>query len=120
MRIVVDLQGAQTESKSRGIGRYSLAFARALVRNRRHHDVILALNGGFARQIEAIRAEFDGWLPAENLRVFDAPGPLHANQPANRSRIERAQLIREAFLADLKPDVVIVSSLFEGFIDDGL
>jgi len=34
MRIVIDMQGAQTESRFRGIGRYTLAFAQAVVRNR--------------------------------------------------------------------------------------
>ncbi|QPJ07536.1 hypothetical protein I3U23_08725 [Klebsiella variicola] len=32
MRIVIDLQGAQTESRFRGIGRYSIAIARAIIR----------------------------------------------------------------------------------------
>ena len=30
MRIVIDMQGAQTESRFRGIGRYSLALALAM------------------------------------------------------------------------------------------
>ena len=29
-------------------------------------------------------------------------------------------MIREAFLADLNPDVVLLTSLFEGYIDDGV
>ena len=33
MRIVLDMQGAQTESRFRGIGRYSTALAQAIARN---------------------------------------------------------------------------------------
>ena len=45
MRIVVDLQGAQTESRFRGIGRYTHSLAQAIVRNRGEHEVLIALNG---------------------------------------------------------------------------
>ena len=31
MRIVIDMQGAQTESRFRGIGRYSTSLAQAIV-----------------------------------------------------------------------------------------
>ena len=40
MRIVIDLQGAQTENRFRGIGRYSLSLAQAIVRNRGDHEII--------------------------------------------------------------------------------
>ena len=43
MRIVIDMQGAQTESRFRGIGRYTLAFAKAVVENSQHHEVFLLL-----------------------------------------------------------------------------
>ncbi len=38
MRIVIDLQGAQTESRFRGIGRYSIAIARGIIRNNSRHE----------------------------------------------------------------------------------
>lgn len=45
MRIIIDMQGAQSASRYRGIGRYSLAIAQSMVRNRGDHEIILALNG---------------------------------------------------------------------------
>ncbi len=39
MRIVIDLQGAQTESRFRGIGRYSIAIARGIIRNNSRHEI---------------------------------------------------------------------------------
>ena len=56
MRVLIDLQGAQTESRFRGIGRYTMSFTQALVRNRGDHEIILALNGLFPDTIEPIRA----------------------------------------------------------------
>lgn len=120
MRIVIDMQGAQTESRLRGIGRYTLSLAQAIVRSRNDHEVILALNGLFSDTIEPIRATFDGLLPQENIRVWYAPGPVCGCVPGNTWRREAAERIREAFLAGLKPDVVFVSSLFEGYKDDGV
>lgn len=120
MRIVIDMQGAQTESRLRGIGRYTLAFAQAVVRNRGEHEVLLALNGLFADTIEPIRAAFDGLLPQENVRVWDAPGPLKEKEEGNDIRRETAELIREAFLASLQPDLIHISSLFEGYVDEAV
>ena len=113
MRIVVDLQGAQTKSSKRGIGRYSLSIAKAIARHRGSHEVILALNGLFPDTIEPIRAVFDDLLPQDRIRVFDAFGPVSADNPDNAGRRRKAELIREAFLAGLKPDVVLLTSVFE-------
>jgi glycosyltransferase involved in cell wall biosynthesis len=115
MRIVLDLQGAQSESRFRGIGRYSLALAKAIVANRGDHEVLVALNGLLAATIEPIRAAFDTVLPQENIRVWLAPGPVREIDATNSARREIAEHIREAFLAALNPDIVHVSSVFEGF-----
>jgi glycosyltransferase involved in cell wall biosynthesis len=120
MRIVIDMQGAQTESRFRGIGRYNLGFARGVVRNRGKHDIILALSSLFPDTIEPIRAAFDGLLPQENIRVWYAPGPVLESAPGNDARREAAELIREAFLASLQPDVIHIGSLFEGYVDDAV
>ena len=120
MRIVIDMQGAQTESRFRGIGRYTMAFAQAVVRNRGEHEIVLVLSGLFPETIEPIRAAFDGLLPQENIRVWHAPGPVKEEQTGNESRREVAELLREAFLASLQPDVIHVCSPFEGYVDDAV
>ncbi len=120
MRIVIDLQGAQTESRFRGIGRYSLGFAKGVLQNCEGHEVIIILNGLFPETIEPLRAEFEGMLPSENILVWHAPGPVREMDPANTQRRKTAEVIREAFIANLNPDIVHVTSLFEGFIDDAV
>lgn len=120
MRIVIDMQGAQTESRYRGIGRYTMAFAQAVVRNRGEHEVVLALSALFPDTIEPIRAAFDGLLPQDNIRVWNAPGPVKDEDPNNTARREVAELVREAFLASLCPDVIHIASLFEGYVDDAV
>lgn len=114
MRIVIDMQGAQTASRIRGIGRYTLSLTQAIVRNRGRHEIIIALNGLFPDTIEPIRAAFHSLLPQENIRVWYVPGPVRECDPGNIWRREVAERIREAFLENLQPDVVHVSSLFRG------
>jgi len=120
MRIVIDMQGAQTESHFRGIGRYTMAFAQAVARHRGEHEIVLALSGLFPETIEPIRAAFDGLLPQENIRVWHAPGPVREEEPGNEARREAAEIIREAFLASLQPDLIHICSLFEGYVDDAV
>src|SRR5262245_7221172 len=120
MRIVIDMQGAQSESRILGIGRYTMSFSQAIARLRGEHEITLALSGLFPDTIEPIRTAFDGLLPQDNIRVWYAPGPVRECQPGNDSRREAAECIREAFLANLSPDVIHVCSLFEGYVDDGV
>jgi glycosyltransferase involved in cell wall biosynthesis len=121
MRIVIDLQGAQSSgSRHRGIGRYTMWLAQAMVRNRRNHEIFIALNGLFPDSIEQIRAEFAELLPQENVRVWYSPGPVSHLDPANTWRRRCAEFSREAFLASFQPDFVLISSLFEGPGDDSV
>lgn len=120
MRLVIDLQGAQSGSRFRGIGRYSLSLAKAIVRNRGEHEIIVALSGLFPETIESIRAEFAAILPSENIRVWEAIGPTRETDSANKWRREVSERIREAFLASLEPDLILITSLFEGLGDDSV
>lgn len=121
MRIVIDMQGAQSGgSRNRGIGRYTQSLVQAIVRNRGGHEIVIALNGVFAESIPPIRALFDGLLPVENIVVWEAPAPVASVDDGNTWRRKTAELLREAFLASLHPDHVLVTSLFEGLGDDGV
>lgn len=120
MRIVLDLQACQASNRHRGIGRYSLSLAQEMVRQASGHDVRVAMNSRFPDSIETLRAAFGGLLPREHIAVFDVPSPVAAIAPDNAWRSRAAERVREAFLADFKPDIVHVSSLFEGLVDDAV
>lgn len=110
MRIVIDMQGAQTESRFRGIGRYSLSLTHAIVRHADKHEVYLVLNGQLVESIDNIRDSFREILRPENIRIFDLPVLGNINSWQNIS----AEIIREEFIASLKPDIVVLTSVFEG------
>lgn len=118
MRIVIDLQGAQGQSRNRGIGRYSMAITKAIIRNKGQHEILVALNGRFSESIEFIKKELVSILPEENIRVWIPPAHVRYLDSGNIWRRRSAELMREAFLVSLAPDIVYITSLFEGFGDD--
>ena len=56
MKLLIDLQGAQSESRHRGIGRYSLALALELVRQAGDDEVHILLNAQLHESIDELRA----------------------------------------------------------------
>ncbi|WP_429948487.1 glycosyltransferase family 4 protein [Comamonas sediminis] len=119
MRIVIDMQGAQSEgNRHRGIGRYILEFAKAMCRNRREHEIVLALNGAFTEAAISIRDEFKDLISQENICVWEAPGPIHHLQPDTDGRRAVAECLRLAFLRSLRPSVVINGAMFDSIEED--
>lgn len=121
MRIVIDLQGAQsTGSRNRGIGRYSMSLSKAIIKNRNDHEILLVLSDLFPESVEPILTSLEGLLPRENIRLWTAPGPVGSLDQSNDWRRGAAELTRETFLASLDADFVLVTSLFEGLGDDSV
>ncbi len=120
MRIVIDLQGAQSASRFRGIGRYSLALAQGVARNAGPHEVWLLMNSALPEAIPALRQAFAGLVPPERVRVFDIATPAAEHHAGNSWRARADELVREYVIAQLRPDAVLVTSLFEGFVDDAV
>jgi glycosyltransferase involved in cell wall biosynthesis len=120
MRIVVDLQGAQNGSRYRGIGRYSLAFTQALIQNRGSDEIIIVLSDLFPETIMDIRAIFEPKIGAQNIQVWSGLSNSYFLDPSNYFRRHASEFLREAFLESLKPDVVLVTSLFEGCGDNSI
>jgi O-antigen biosynthesis alpha-1,2-mannosyltransferase len=119
MRIVIDLQGAQTESRFRGIGRYTLSLVEAILRNNNNtHEILLILNSGFSESILQIKNIFKNLLPKSNFLIFDVPKLISLENTNNTWKRNAAELIRESFIEDLEPDAVIITSIFEGSKQD--
>ena len=120
MRLVIDLQGAQSGSAKRGIGRYSVELTRAILRNHGEHEIIVALSGLFPETIAPIRRALDGLIPDDRIVVWHAVGPAVFGDGTDMWRRRASELAREAFLLSLEPDVLLVSSVVEGFNEDAV
>ncbi|SEP05509.1 Glycosyltransferase involved in cell wall bisynthesis [Luteibacter sp. UNC138MFCol5.1] len=120
MKIQIDLQGVQTASRQRGIGRYTreatIAFLK-LAEGR--HDVELLFNAA----LDGVDEMLDRMV-AESLRPRRrAYGPLRdtsSDTPANDARREAGERLLTHALDIGGADVVWLSSLIEGYASDAL
>ncbi|WGG51374.1 glycosyltransferase [Rugamonas sp. DEMB1] len=118
MRIVIDLQACQGSSTNRGIGRYSMALLQAMLRQAGGHELRVALNGALPDGVDQLRASLGRLMPASQISCYSLPAQIWEHQPLNSWRLRAAEQLREHYLASLAPDVVHVSSLFDGFGED--
>ena len=116
MRILIDLQCCQSGSRFGGIGRYSMALAKAMLYLPTNHEFLLLLNSRLPNE-NAIRAEFASMLPQQNILTFDVPAFVAAENDLP-ARTTMAELIREKRIAEINPDVLHIASLFEGAGED--
>lgn len=121
MRIVIDMQGAQSSgSRHRGIGRYTMALALAMVRNCGSHDIHLALSGQFPESIDDIKNRFSGLLSNNNIHVWFAPTPACFINDSNITKRKDSEKLYWKFLNSLEPDIIHITNLFEGLTDDAV
>lgn len=119
MHILIDVQGLQSASKYRGIGRSTLAISRAIIRNAGKHRVSILLNGMFSlHNIREVRKAYQDVLPDNEIYTFSAQGPVAACDTANAERNRAAHISRDVAIAHINPDVVFVISFFEGHVDE--
>lgn len=97
-----------------------MAWTQAVVRNRGAHEIMLVLNGMFPETVGDIKKAFEGLLPCGHIFVWHAPPPVNANDPCNAGRCSIAEAIREDFIKSIKPDLLHITSFFEGFDDNAV
>ena len=118
MRILIDLQPCQNGSRHRGIGRYSMAITRAILKLGSTHQFIIALNQSFPEAIDDIRRDLSDLVPQDAFAIFSVPKDATAADPVNAWRNRAAELTRSQFIESLEPDLVFIPSLNEGLWDD--
>lgn len=118
MKLVIDLQAAQSESRHRGIGRYASTIVKAFVESpMMGHEIWIAANAHLGH-MESIRSQFDGLIPQDRIVSFSTTGSTVAQNASNNWRRKTSELLREDFLRGIGPDLVWTTSLFEGWVDD--
>lgn len=118
MRIVVDLQSCQSGSRLGGIGRYSMNLLQGMARNIGKHDLQIVLSNLMPEGLGDIYHSLEDLVPKHKIRYFHVAGGVAEAFEQNVFRARAAELLRESFIQRLQPDVVHVSSLFEGLGDD--
>ena len=120
MKLVFDLQGAQAINSKRGIGRYSKAIVSEICSKFSHElDIHLMLNGAFLSEGLTLKNNFKALVPKANFHTF-FPSTDKSEKLMTLKERERTCVVREALLDHIKPDVVFITSLFEGMIDNAV
>jgi len=120
MLIVIDLQGLQSESRYRGIGRYVRAITKALIElaKEKKYKIILCGNGIFP--VNELINEFAPLVGRDNIRFWTPVGECIYENVANHNNNYNARIIREAFFKSLNADVIYVPAMFEGYQDNSV
>ena len=87
----------------------------AIAREANQHEILLYAERSVSRVDRSTACRFANLVPAERIRVFELPGPVAEVNVTNSWRMQAAELLREKFLADLRPDVVHLSTTLEGW-----
>lgn len=120
MKIRIDMQGVQTASRHRGIGRYCLSVTREFAELAApDHQVSLIFNAALEGIDEAIGALGTHGVGARRSVFGPVRHTARAN-PANDGRRVAAERIFNHALDNGAPDVIWLSSVIEGFSDDAL
>lgn len=119
MKIVLDLQGAQSQSRHRGIGRYTFAMTRAFAAEAgKKHELWLALNGRHDRASLDLIDQFEDLIPQDRVLINELPENIEGCVESNRERMLMAEAAQASFFDQIEADCIWHSSLFEGWGDD--
>jgi glycosyltransferase involved in cell wall biosynthesis len=115
MKILVDMQSIQAGSAKGGIGRYSLNLLEHLTKNNKKFEFSILLNGSLSMDYYEYLTSL---VPKERIYNFYGFNQTQEKVEENRTRSEISQLIRELVISLINPDLVFVTSLVEGYLDD--
>ncbi|NOR54971.1 MAG: glycosyltransferase [Sulfurovum sp.] len=106
MRILIDLQACQGESRFRGIGHYSFSLAQSMAKlgKERGHDIWLLLNSLY--DSKDLSDKFLQWIPREHIVEFGIDDNMLLED------------IRLQVINKIHPDIIHITEPFGGYLDD--
>lgn len=113
LKIIIDMAGNLSPSKWRGIGRYSLSFLEGIVNYQKGHEIyalITNFNDELSKELNEILKNI---LPEENIIFFEAPFNDESFSFSMQDRLRVFKTLKDGFLQNLKPDVVINTSVHD-------
>ena len=113
MKYLIDLQSLQTTSANRGIGRYSKAITEAILKKNPDDEFFLLLNDSNKKSDNKILEEICSLVNKSHIVKFPLPQIHNSAIYLNNEEVQLAKIIRERYIEAIKPDVVLITSLFE-------
>lgn len=114
MRLVLDLDVAQTASQSLSAG-FVLALAKQLsVAIPKNAELIVVLSGEFPGTIESLRGEFQNLMSQSQIRVWYPPIETFTDAQVSDGMRRVEERLHQAFIDEMRPDLVVLTSLMDG------
>ena len=104
MRICIDVQGMQTGSRFRGIGRWIQGLVQGMLRNKGEHEIFLIINGELKESAFDIRKKFQNLLPDDHFIEWYVPAPLAFRENASSLNRHSASSIYQYAVLKCAPD----------------
>jgi glycosyltransferase involved in cell wall biosynthesis len=121
MKLLLDMQGAQCQSRHRGIGRYSLGLAKAfaaLAADR--HDLRFAFNAQLDEATDAVITALAPHADDERRLLIKSLGNVSSQQAGNETRRRAAEIVLRHAMEQSGADLIWYSSMIEGYADDAV
>jgi len=119
MRLIVDLFPSQTESRFRGIGRYTLSLAKAMAAQAGAHEMRVLANGAYASSAAQLRTEFAGLVAPGAYATYTHP-PMDPHDTDDLRRETVASALIHAGYQAIGADALLCASPFEGWGECGV
>ena len=120
MRIAIDIQGMQTESRFRGIGRYIGSLLDAFSIVNKEHEVFLVVNASFPESVMELRDRFSHKNLNFHVVQWHSSGTAdHHTAEADVTSAVSCSLFL-AFIDELNPDIFLCGSIFEGYLNTAI
>lgn len=119
MKLVVDLLACQTDSRFRGIGRYTHALVTTMAKLRGLHQMTALANAQYTECFEDLRRDFlsllprGSFLPYQHTEINETHGENSPNFNVATTLVQQAYQM-------LEPDCVLYPSIFEGWGEKGV
>ena len=117
MKILIDVQGLQTASGKRGIGRYTTSLISKMIELKSEWEFHLLCNSRLEEGFDYVLELFSGLVCRKNIHLFESFQNVDILSEENNLYREVSELLREGFISQIQPDVLLITSLFEGMSD---
>lgn len=120
MKVVIDVQGAQTANRFRGIGRYCLQLIKSIIQQAPRDEFHILLNSNLVDGAKDIRNELSPYIQPSRFHAWQGPEPFSAELKSSRTRRQMACDIQHKIIQRIQPDLYFIPSLFEGYIENAV
>jgi glycosyltransferase involved in cell wall biosynthesis len=116
--LLIDMSGAQSQSRFRGIGRYTNSLVENILKLNAQYQIYLLVNASLDSKFDIIDTYGDNKCGPCQILFYSAPKYKKTVDKQDDVAQELAKIMREWYIASLGVDVVFVTSFFEGFVDN--